>query len=278
LKFIFNGNLFNDADALFGKINRAFLYGDFISEFVKISDGKLLLWEEHYFNLMASMRIFRMRIPIEFTQEFLEEEILKVCKENGTSNAKIKISVFRNPGNEMLTKSTVSYLIDVEKTFSQAEYSWTNDSSEIEIFKDYTINPSFFSQVNSHKPEEIIAQAFMQENEYDDLVLLNPDKRIARTILGVPFLIQGNHIKTPKIEEGGIRNVTRNHLTKLISKSENFSFEEAEIFPFELQKTDELFICLESEGILSVHQNRKKTYSTEKTKEIFELLNDSMSD
>lgn len=273
MKFIFNGNLFDEADALFGKINRAFLYGDFISEFVKISDGKLLLWEEHYFNLMASMRIFRMRIPIEFTQEFLEEEILKVCKENGTSNAKIKISVFRNPGNEMLTKSTVSYLIDVEKTFSQAEYSWTNDSSEIEIFKDYTINPSFFTQVNSHKPEEIIAQAFMQENEYDDLVLLNPDKRIARTILGVPFLIQGNHIKTPKIEEGGIRNVTRNNLTKLISKSENFSFEEAEIFPFELQKTDELFICLESEGILSVHQNRKKTYSTEKTKQIFELLN-----
>jgi len=278
VKFISNGNLFNDADALFGKINRAFLYGDYISEFVKISDGKLLLWEEHYFNLMASMRIFRMRIPIEFTQEFLEEEIMKVCNENGMSNAKIKISVFRNPGNEMLTKSTVSYLIDIEKTFSQAEYFWTNNSAEIEIFKDYTINPSFFTQVNSHKPEEIIAQAFMQENEYDDLVLLNPDKRIARTILGVPFLIQGNLLKTPKIEEGGIRSVTRNHLTKLMSKLENFSFEEAEIFPFELQKTDELFICLESEGILSVHQNRKKTYSTEKTKEIFELLNDSMSD
>ena len=278
MKFISNGNLFNDADALFGKINRAFLYGDYISEFVKISDGKLLLWEEHYFNLMASMRIFRMRIPIEFTQEFLEEEIMKVCNENGMSNAKIKISVFRNPGNEMLTKSTVSYLIDIEKTFSQAEYFWTNNSAEIEIFKDYTINPSFFTQVNSHKPEEIIAQAFMQENEYDDLVLLNPDKRIARTILGVPFLIQGNLLKTPKIEEGGIRSVTRNHLTKLMSKLENFSFEEAEIFPFELQKTDELFICLESEGILSVHQNRKKTYSTEKTKEIFELLNDSMSD
>lgn len=278
MKFIFNGNLFDEADALFGKINRAFLYGDYISEFVKVSDGKLLLWEEHYFNLMASMRIFRMRIPIEFTQEFLEEEIMKVCNENGMSNAKIKISVFRNPGNEMLTKSTVSYLIDIEKNFSQAEYFWTNNSAEIEIFKDYTINPSFFTQVNSHKPEEIIAQAFMQENEYDDLVLLNPDKRIARTILGVPFLIQGNLLKTPKIEEGGIRSVTRNHLTKLMSKLENFSFEEAEIFPFELQKTDELFICLESEGILSVHQNRKKTYSTEKTKEIFELLNDSMSD
>lgn len=276
MKFIFNGNFFDEADVLFNKINRSFLYGDYIAEFVKISDRKPLLWEKHYFNLMASMRIFRMKIPIEFTQEFLEEEILKLCNENGISNAKIKISVFRNPGEDMLTKSTVSYLIDVEKTFSHAEYGWKNDSAEIEIFKDYSINPSFFTQVNSHKPEEIIARAFMQENEYDDLVLLNPEKRIARTLSGSPFLIQENHIKTPKIEEGGIRSVTRNHLCNLISKSEKFTLEEADIFPFELQKTDELFICLESEGILSINQNRKKSYSTEKTKEIFNLLNQSV--
>lgn len=273
MKFIFNGNFFDEADVLFDKTNRAFLDGDYIAEFVKVSDGKPLLWEEHYFNLMASMRIFRMRIPIEFTQEFLEEEILKLCNENGIPNAKIKIGVFRNPDEDMLTKSTVSYLIDVDKTFPQPEYHWTNDSAEIEIFKDYSINPSFFTQVNSHKPEEIIARAFMQENEYDDLVLLNPDKRIARTILGVPFLIQGNHIKTPKIEEGGIRSVTRNHLCNLISKNEKFTLEETDIFPFELQKTDELFICLESEGILSIHQNRKKSYMAEKTENILELLN-----
>lgn len=273
LKFIFNGNLFEEADALFGKINRAFLYGDYISEFVKVSEGKLILWEEHYFNLMASMRIFRMRIPIEFTQEFLEEKIRILCSENGISNAKIKIAVFRNPGEEILTKSTVSYLIDIEKSFTEPEYEWANHLTEIEIFKDYTINPSFFTQVNSHKPEEIVARAFMQENEYDDLVLLNPDKRIARSLLGIPFLIQGNEIKTPKMEEGGIRSVTRNHLIQLISKSENFNIEEAEIFPFELQKTDELFIVRESEGILSIHQNRKKTYSIEKTKEIIDLFN-----
>lgn len=274
MKFIFNGNFFDEADALFGKINRAFLYGDYISEPVKVANGNPLLWEEHYFNLMASMRIFRMKIPMNFTQEFFEDEIRKLIKENLVSNAKVQIIVYRNADrDDQLTQSSVSFLIEILEENNSSEYVWRNQPSEIEIFKDYTVNPSFFTQVNSHKPEEIIARAFMQENEYDDLVLLNPDKRIARTILGIPFLIQGNHIKTPKIEEGGIRSVTRNHLCKLIAKSENFTLEETEIFPFELQKIDEVFICLESEGILSIHQNRKKNYSTEKTKEIFELLN-----
>jgi len=274
VKFIFNGILFNETDAIFGKINRAFLYGDFISEPVKIAGGKILLWEEHYFNLMASMRIFRMKIPMEFTQEFLEEQIGSVIKENQILNAKAEINVFRNSDKpEMLTQSSVSYLVKIETGFPSENYSWKNENAEIDIFKDYTVNPAFFSQVNSHKPEEIIARAYMQENEYNDLVLLNPDKRIARTLLGNPFLIQGNLIKTPKITEGGIRSVTRNHLCKLISESEEFTFEETEIFPFELQKTDELFICVESEGIVSIHRNRKKNYSTNKTKEIFELLN-----
>ncbi len=274
MKFIFNGNFFDEADTHFGKINRAFLYGDYISESVKVANGNLLLWEEHYFNLMASMRIFRMKIPLNFTQEFLEEEIQKLILENKISHAKIQISIYRNADrDDLLTRSSVSYLIEILEKNNSADYVWRNEPSEIEIFKDFTVNPSFFTQVNSHKPEEIIAHAFMQENEYDDLVLLNPEKRIARTLMGNPFLIQGNHIKTPKIEEGGIRSVTRNHLCKLIFTSENFTLEETDIFPFELQKTDEVFICLESEGILSIHQNRKKNYFTEKTGEIVNLLN-----
>ncbi len=274
MKFIFNGNFFNEADAIFGQINRAFLFGDFISESVKVANGNALLWEEHYFNLMASMRIFRMKIPIEFTQEFLEDEINKTLEESQVRNAKVKIIVFRNPDSqELITKSSVSYLIKIETVNSSETYSWKNENAEIDVFKDYTINPTFFSQVNSHKPEDLIAQAYMQENEFADLVLLNPDKKIARTVLGSPFLVQGNHIKTPKISEGGIRSVTRNHLCNLLTKNEEFTFEEADIFPFELQKTDELFICLESEGILSIHQNRKKNYFTEKTGEIVNLLN-----
>ena len=57
--------------------NRAFLYGDAVFETCKISNGKVLFLEDHYFRLMASMRILRMEIPLEFTLEYLESEIFK---------------------------------------------------------------------------------------------------------------------------------------------------------------------------------------------------------
>lgn len=268
-----NGSLNHHSDSLLKINNRGFLFGDFIKETIKISNGKILLWEEHYFNLMASIRIFRMKIPLEFTPDFFENEILRAAEANNIQNAKIEIIIFRNEDSDVLTQSGISYLIRMDKIFSESNYVWINQPSEIEIFKDFSVNPSFLTQIRSHKAEEIVAGAFMQENEFTDLVLLNPDKRIARTVLGNPFLIQGNKIKTPKISEGGIRSVLRSHLCKLLEKNASFEFEESEIFPFELQKTDELFICMEGEGILSIHQNRKKTYSTEKTKKVFEFLN-----
>lgn len=274
MKFNLNGNLLNNSDAIVKIDNRGLLHGDFITEIVKISNGKILLWEEHYFNLMASLRIFRMKIPMDFTPEFLENEILRTMAENKIQNAKAKIMVFRNSDSEnLLTQSSISYIIKIDKIFENSDYQWYKEISEIEIFKDYSVNPTFFTQIRSHKPEEIVALAYMQENEYTDLVLLNPEKKIARTLLGNPFLIQGNLIKTPKISEGGIRSVLRNHLCKLIEKSDEFEFEETDIFPFELQKTNELFICIEGEGILSIHQNRKKEYNTEITGKVVELMN-----
>jgi len=272
--FNLNGSLENHSGAILNIDNRGFLLGDIIAETVRIADGKIRLWEEHYFNLMASIRIFRMRIPLEFTPEFLENEMIRTLEANQIQNAKLQIIIFRNPdSNQILTRSNISYLIKIEAVFPDSNYKWIHEASEIEIFRDYTVNPTFLTQVRSHKPEEIVAAAYLQENDYTDLVLLNPEKRIARTVLGNPFLIQGNKILTPKISEGGIRSVLRNHLCKLLSESDTFELEETEIFPFEMQKSDELFVLIEGEGILSIHQNRKKTYSIEKTREVFELLN-----
>ncbi len=43
-------------------------------------NGKILFWEDHYFRLMASMRIMRMEIPMNFTMEFLEAQILETLE------------------------------------------------------------------------------------------------------------------------------------------------------------------------------------------------------
>jgi len=63
--------------------NRGYKYGDALFETCKVVHGKILFWEDHYFRLMSSMRIMRMEIPMNFTMEFLESEILKTINANG---------------------------------------------------------------------------------------------------------------------------------------------------------------------------------------------------
>ena len=73
-----NGNLVEDKDATISVFNRGLAYGDSVFETLRVINGKIIFWEDHYFRLMSSMRIMRMEIPSNFSPEFLEEEILQL--------------------------------------------------------------------------------------------------------------------------------------------------------------------------------------------------------
>ena len=64
----FNGTLLENNTILTTQ-NRGYAYGDSLFETLKVVSGKILFWEDHYFRLMASMRIMRMEIPMNFTME-----------------------------------------------------------------------------------------------------------------------------------------------------------------------------------------------------------------
>ena len=70
-----NGTILEDSEACLSVDNRGFAYGDAVFETIKVN-SKPLFWEAHYFRLMASMRILRMEIPMHFTPEFLESQIM----------------------------------------------------------------------------------------------------------------------------------------------------------------------------------------------------------
>lgn len=100
----FNGELLFEEHVSLSINNRGFLYGDSVFETMKVSKNKVVFAEDHYFRLMASMRMLRMKIPMEFTLEFMEEEILKTVKvQDQSENYRVRLSVFRNEGGYYLS-------------------------------------------------------------------------------------------------------------------------------------------------------------------------------
>ncbi|HLW63522.1 MAG TPA: aminotransferase class IV [Flavobacterium sp.] len=255
----FNGQLVVTSNATIEN-NRGFLYGDAVFETVKVLDGKVLFSEDHYFRLMASMRILRMEIPVDFTLEYLESEILKTTRASGLNNARIRLTVFRSGKGKYLPETkTTEYIISAENT--PVMYAASTESYEVELFKDFYVSKHLLSTLKTtNRLINVTAHIFAQENAYDNCFLINDDKNIVEAINGNIFVVKDNTIASPPISDGCINGIMRKKIIEIIQKDDHLQWEERSISPFELQKADEIFITNIIQGIQPVTKYRKKQF------------------
>jgi branched-chain amino acid aminotransferase len=257
----FNGNL-ESQEHIFSN-NRAFKYGDAVFETIKVVNGVILFWEDHYFRLMASMRIVRMEIPMQFTMEFLEKEIVSLIEANNLegSPVRIRMTVYRDsPGLYTPDINDTGYFIEA-KSLQSATYLMHNEPCIVDLFKDHYITPQLLSTLKTtNRVLNVIAGIFAKENELDNCLLLNSDKQVVEAINGNLFLVKGNVIKTPPLKDGCLKGIMRQQLIGIIGKLEGYTLEEASISPFELQKADELFVTNVIQGIKPITKYRKKNF------------------
>ena len=271
-----NGTLYQDFEANIPTNNRGLAYGDSVFETIKFNNNKPVFWEAHYFRLMASMRILRMEIPMHFTPEFLENEIVNLVQSlpNNAISYRVKITVYRDSeGFYTPTSNNVSYIISAQELSSDL-YEINKGHYEIELFKDYLISPNLLSTLKTNnKAVNVVGSIFAKENNYSNCLLLNTDKSIIEALNGNIFLIKGNTVKTPPLADGCLKGILREKLIEIISKSPDFELSESSISPFELQKADELFITNVIQGIVPITKFRKKEFSADICSKLLVLLN-----
>jgi len=269
----FNGTLLENQSVL--AQNRAFLYGDAVFETLKIVEGKVLFMEDHYFRLMASMRIIRMQIPMAFTLEYLENELIEVAKANDCANScRARITVYRNDGGFYLPKTrSVSFLISVQPK-EVKEYVFSADSYEVELFKDFYVSKHLLSTLKStNKLIQTVGSIYADENGYHNCLLLNEDKNIVEALNGNLFMLIGNRLSTPPLSEGCLNGIMRKQILAIAQKMEGIEMIEEPISPFNLQKADELFITNVIAGIQPITKYRKKEFDTVFSSKLVEQLN-----
>lgn len=269
-----NGNI-QEASHFAIENNRGFLFGDAIFETIKVNGTKILFLEEHYLRLMASMRICRMQIPMNFTMEFMEEEILKLIdlQSNKVSN-RIRFSVFRNAdGLYNPTSNEIQFLITCSELSSE-KYVFSTSNYEVELFKDFHISKHLLATLKTNnKMINVVASVFAKENGFENCLLVNDDKNVVEAINGNIFMKMGNQLFTPPTSDGCLNGIMRKQIIALVSKMENIEMIEKSISPFDLQKADELFLSNVISGIQPITKYRKKEFTTGLAKEITELLN-----
>ena len=269
----FNGIL-QDSDTNLLDQNRGFLYGDGVFETLKIVGGKILFVEDHYFRLMAAMRIVRMEIPMNFTLEYLEEQVLSLVEKNKIEqSARARITVYRNNGGFYLpTNNTVSFLIQTS-AIENPVYSISEKEYEVDLYKDFYIPKQLLSTLKTtNKMIHVTGSIYAKENDLDNCILLNDSKNVVEALQGNLFMRIGNILITPPISEGCLNGIMRKQILSFAKKETILEVVEQVISPFDLQKADELFVTNVIRGIQPITKYRKKEFEQDTAKVLNTIL------
>lgn len=270
----FNGNIQENSSILIEN-NRGFLFGDSIFETIKVLNNKVLFLEDHYFRLMASMRIYRMEIPMNFTMEYFESQILNLITTFSDSNSyRVRFSVYRDSEGFYLPKSRNVQFVVTASPLNSALYSFGNEFYEVELYKDFYVSKQLLSTLKTNnKMLQITGSIFTEENGYANCLVLNDEKNVVEALQSNIFMKTGNVVTTPPVSDGCLNGIMRKQILDILKKMESIEVKETSISPFDLQKADELFLTNVISGIQPVTKYRKKEYTSEFASEVLNRLN-----
>ena len=247
--------------------NNAFLYGDAVKVHFYIKNSQLIMAEECYFFLMASMRKMRMNIPLSFTLEFFSDIFLAAIAENQVKEGVIELLAYRNRDDGFSAKTPIHFYFEIRQ---KDEVLKISDKYELDLMKEISVNTNVLSNIKVHSPENIYAEIYAKENDLDDVIFLNPNKKIARTIYGNLLLLEENTIKIPKQTEGAYISPLMENFVTFVHKNNLATIEEAELSAFESQKAEEILVISDEKGIFTVSKIRNKEFGNERYKTMLE--------
>ncbi|KQS91359.1 aminotransferase class IV [Chryseobacterium sp. Leaf394] len=240
--------------------NRAFTLGDAVKVSFFIRNAQLIMDEECYFFLMASMRKMRLNIPLSYTLEFFQNLFnTEIIQGKSVENGIINFLAYRNTDGITLSKSTVSYFFEVTEVADVLDIHERN--LELDLIKEINVNTNLLSNIRVHSPENIYGSIYAEENDLDDVIFLNPNKRIARTALGNLLFLEENTIKIPKHTEGAYISPLLENFVTFLDKKKLVTIQESEMIAFESQKAEEILLISDEKGIFSVGKIRNKTFT-----------------
>ena len=271
-----NGEIIPESAPVFKEANRAFRYGDCLFETIRTLGTNINFWEDHYLRLMASMRIIRMEIPLNYTMEYLSSQIIKLLENKNLHNnaARVRLAIMRQDGGLYTPQSNgVSFVISAEP-LEEPFFVLDEEPYAVDLFKEHYISIGLLANLKTNnRILNVVGSVYAKESDMDNLLLLNQSKNVVEALTGNIFLVKDNKISTPPLEDGCIDGILRKQLIEICKTAADLEIQEVSISPFELQKADEIFITNAIQGVRSVSQYRRKKFGNEIAKKLIGKLN-----
>jgi len=278
----YNGNLLPSSQPLLTADNRGFRYGDGLFETMLVKTDGVRLKHFHFERLISGMRLLRFEVPLLFTPDHLERQVLELCAINrgagsagpggggslgsgltdaGSAPVRARLVVFRGEGNLAGPVDPTPHYIIQTGPLPAASKGWNQVGLVIDVFPDGRKSADGFSEIKSNNYLlYVMASIYARENGFDDCLLLNGQGRFADSTIANLFYTKGNTIYTPPLSEGGVAGVMRRHLLESLPGA-GYTVREQPTAPDDLVQADEVFLTNALKGVNWVRSFRGSTYT-----------------
>ena len=261
--FNYNGRFFADDETVLSKEDRSYRYGDGLFETMKLMNGNILLKDHHFERLFLGLDVLKFNIPVHFTKQKIENEIIELSKKNGCErSSRIRLSVSRGNGGLYDYDNKFSYLIEC---WPLEQKGLNENGLIIDIFRDARKSIDVFSNLKSaNYLPYVMAAIWAKENNLNDALVVNQHERICDSTIANIFWVNDGNIFTPPLSEGCVAGIMRKWILTSGQK-----INEKELTENDLINADEVFLTNSISGIRWVKRFRNKIYKSEISKNIF---------
>ncbi len=267
----FNNKFYLEGQAIFG-LNRAMKYGDGLFESIRVINGEPQLLDLHLKRLQEGAKTLKIELTIAKINEIKTCLTQLLIRNEIEKGGVLRLTVYRGGKGKYLPDSNAAeYIIEASDLILNA-YQLNAKGLLLDIADAVQIQPSKLSSIKSlNALPYILAAAEAKERRLDDVLLLNQNGTLAEASSSNLFIVVGEKIITPSLEQGCLQGVMRrNVISKL--RINGFNVSEAAIDLKMLEEANEVFLTNAILGVQWVGSFRKTRYFNKTSKKVLSFL------
>jgi 4-amino-4-deoxychorismate lyase len=239
--------------------DRGLAYGHGVFETIRLSKGKLVLWDEHMARMLLGCKRLGIDVPKRLSAELIDD-VRRLCMQD--AEGVIKIIITAGSGGRGYAAPLLTGSQRVVTLFPLPVYPADRSEGVNVITCNYRLpcNTQLAGIKHLNRLDQVLARAEWQDaNIAEGIVCDNKDNVVEGTMSNL-FAVKGGVLLTPVLEQAGVKGIMRDFILQN-ADAMGLESREVSLTVEEFKQVDELFLTNSVIGLWPIKQWDDQRYS-----------------
>lgn len=274
LKVYIDGKFYDKSKAMVSVFDHGLLYGDGVFEGIRSYSGLVFKLKEHIDRLYESAKTIMLDIPL--TKEKMIKEVLNTLQLNKLNDAYIRLIVTRGVGDLGLDPrkcKTHSIIIITDKIAIYPSKYYEEGLCIVTVPTTRNVSEAVNPQIKSlNYLNNILAKIEGINAGAEEAIMLNSQGYVAECTGDNIFIVKNNKLKTPLINLGALKGITRGVVIDIVKNKKITAFAEQLLTRHDLYNADECFLTGTAAEVIPVVKIDGRVIGTGKPGKITKVI------